>query len=78
MPEKNKRIVGVYGEMCLAMRLHQLGWQVYRAYIDEQIDFIIARYYCKNCEKFSVLEKKRKRRKRKKGEQSDKQKKRRN
>lgn len=43
--------------MALAMELHKKGWQVYRAYIDEQIDFIIARYYCLNCAKFSSLEK---------------------
>lgn len=54
--DKNKRIIGLYGEMCLAMELHQKGWQVYRAYIDEQIDFIIARYYCKACKNFSQLE----------------------
>ena len=55
MSEDNKRIIGLYGEMCLAMELHQQGWQVYRAYIDEQIDFIIARYYCNSCKKFSNL-----------------------
>ena len=52
----NKRIIGLYGEMCLAMQLHMEGWQVYRAYIDEQIDFIIAKYYCKKCKEFSSLE----------------------
>ena len=57
MPEDDqKRITGLYGEMCLAMELHRHGWQVYRAYIDEHIDFIIARYYCNNCGKFSKLE----------------------
>ncbi len=57
MPEDDqKRITGLYGEMCLAMELHRHGWQVYRAYIDEHIDFIIARYYCKKCKRFSKLE----------------------
>ena len=50
-----KRIVGLYGEMALAMELHKKGWQVYRAYIDEQIDFIIAKYYCSNCDGFTEL-----------------------
>ena len=38
------------------MELHSRGWQVYRAYIDEQIDFIIAKYYCSHCRTFSKLE----------------------
>ena len=46
--EDNKRIIGLYGEITLAMKLHKRGCQVYKAYIDEQIDFIIAKYYCKN------------------------------
>lgn len=53
----DKRSIGLYGEMCLALELHKREWQVYRAYIDEQIDFIIAKYYCKKCKKFSSLEK---------------------
>ena len=51
----SKRIIGLYGEMNLSMELHQRGWQVYNAYIDEQIDFIIARYYCTKCKEFSDL-----------------------
>lgn len=53
----DKRVIGLYGEMALAMELHARGWQVYRAYIDEQVDFVIARYYCTKCKDFSVLEK---------------------
>ena len=57
MSEKDeKRIIGHYGEMSLAMALHKRRWQVYRAYIDEQIDFIITRYYCNHCQGFSFLE----------------------
>lgn len=51
--EKKKQVIGLYGEMQLAMKLHSLGWQVYRSYIDEGIDFVISKYYCKACEKFS-------------------------
>ncbi|MGR3915230.1 MAG: hypothetical protein OD918_12095 [Gammaproteobacteria bacterium] len=53
----DKRVIGLYGEMVLAMELHARGWQVYRAYIDEQVDFIVARYYCQHCKCFSGLEK---------------------
>lgn len=56
--ESEKRKIGLYGEMRLAMELHDIGWQVYRAYIDDQIDFIIARYYCRFCKEFSTLQKK--------------------
>lgn len=56
----DKRVIGLYGEMVLAMELHARGWQVYRAYIDEHVDFIIARYYCQNCKEFSELEKRKK------------------
>ena len=55
--DKEKRVIGLYGEMSLAMALHGKGWQVYKAYIDEHVDFIIARYYCTNCQKFSYLHK---------------------
>lgn len=57
MPEgkDQKRIIGLYGEMNLAMELHQRGWQVYSAYIDEQVDFVIAKYYCMHCNKFTDL-----------------------
>ncbi len=29
------------------MKLHGLAWQVHRSYIDEGIDFVISKYYCK-------------------------------
>lgn len=58
--EDTKRIIGLYGEMSLAMELHRRGWQVYRAYIDESIDFIIARYYCAKCKSFSRQERREK------------------
>lgn len=51
--EKKKLVIGLYGEMQLAMKLHALGWQVHRGYIDEGIDFVISRYFCKKCKKFS-------------------------
>lgn len=60
MSDDNKRIMGLYGEMAFAMRIHLEGWQVYRAYIDENVDFIIARYYCQKCKKFSSQEKRQK------------------
>ena len=50
--DRNKQVIGLYGEMRLAMELHNRGWQVYRAYIDEKIDFVIMKSYCKNCEDF--------------------------
>ncbi len=43
--------------MLLAMELHKKGWQVYRAYIDENVDFVIAKYYCKKCKKTTKLHK---------------------
>ncbi len=51
--EKKKQVIGLYGEMQLAMKLHGNGWQVHRSYIDEGIDFVISKYYCKTCERFS-------------------------
>ena len=51
--EKKKQVIGLYGEMRLSMELHELGWQVHRAYIDEGIDFTITKYYCKVCKKYS-------------------------
>lgn len=51
--DKKKQVIGLYGEMQLAMRLHANGWQVHRSYIDEGIDFVISKYYCKKCQKFS-------------------------
>ena len=50
--ERDKQVIGLYGEMRLAMELHNRGWQVYRAYIDEKIDFAILKSYCENCEDF--------------------------
>ena len=50
--ERDKQVIGLYGEMRLAMELHNRGWQVYRAYIDEKIDFVILKSYCENCEDF--------------------------
>lgn len=51
--DKKKQVIGLYGEMQLAMRLHTNGWQVHRSYIDEGIDFVISKYYCSRCKKFS-------------------------
>ncbi|MCL1946702.1 MAG: hypothetical protein FWF51_06065 [Chitinivibrionia bacterium] len=51
--EKKKQVIGLYGEMQLAMILHEKGWQVHRAYIDEGIDFTITKYWCPKCERFS-------------------------
>ena len=51
--EKKNQVIGLFGEMQLAMKLHALGWQVHRSYIDEGIDFVISRYFCKNCKTFS-------------------------
>jgi hypothetical protein len=51
--DKKKLVIGLYGEMRLSMVLHELGWQVHRAYIDEGIDFTITKYYCKKCKKYS-------------------------
>lgn len=46
---KDKKVVGLYGEMRLALELHKRGWQVYRVYIDEKFDFVIMKCYCTNC-----------------------------
>ena len=51
--EKKKQVIGLFGEMCLAKELHERGWQVHRSYIDEGIDFVISKYFCSVCEKFS-------------------------
>lgn len=48
----DKKVIGLYGEMRLAMELHRRGWQVYRAYIDETIDFVIMKTYCDRCKAF--------------------------
>ena len=69
--DKEKRVIGLYGEMSLAMVLHEKGWQVYKAYIDEHVDFIIARYYCTNCKSFSNLEKREKKSKAKEAKEKE-------
>lgn len=51
--DKKKQVIGLYGEMRLSMELHELGWQVHRAYIDEGIDFVATKYYCPECKKYS-------------------------
>lgn len=51
--DKKKQVIGLYGEMHLSMQLHELGWQVHRAYIDEGIDFTITKYWCPKCMKYS-------------------------
>ena len=51
--DKKKLVIGLYGEMRLSMELHELGWQVHRAYIDEGIDFVATKYYCPKCKKYS-------------------------
>lgn len=50
--DSDKRVIGLYGEMRLAMELHKRGWQVYRAYIDEKFDFVIIKSYCESCQTF--------------------------
>lgn len=50
--DRDKRVIGLYGEMRLAMELHKRGWQVFRAYIDEKFDFVILKSYCENCNGF--------------------------
>ena len=50
--DRDKRVIGLYGEMRLAMELHKRGWQVYRAYIDEKFDFVILKSYCEFCNAF--------------------------
>lgn len=51
--DKKKLVIGLYGEMELAMILHERGWQVHRSYIDEGIDFVITKYFCENCKKYT-------------------------
>ena len=50
--DTDKRVIGLYGEMRLAMELHKRGWQVFRAYIDEKFDFVILKSYCEKCKAF--------------------------
>lgn len=58
--EQNKQIIGILGEMHLAMMLHKRGWQVYRAYIDSNVDFILTKYWCGNCDKYAEIERRKK------------------
>ena len=51
----NKQVIGLLGEMNIAMVLHERGWQVYRPVIDENIDFVLTRYYCISCNKYTSL-----------------------
>ncbi len=53
--DRDKRVVGLLGEMNIAMVLHERGWQVYRPVVDENIDFVLTRYYCKSCGEFHKL-----------------------
>ena len=50
--DRDKKVIGLYGEMRLAMELHNRGWQVYRPYIDEKFDFVIVKTYCYKCKVF--------------------------
>lgn len=50
--DSDKHVIGLYGEMRLAMELHKRGWQVFRAYIDEKFDFVILKSYCESCKTF--------------------------
>lgn len=36
------------------MELHQRGWQVYRAYIDDRFDFVIIKSHCHVCEDYTA------------------------
>ena len=54
---RKKQVIGLLGEMSVAMVLHEKGWQVYRPILDENIDFVLTRYYCTNCNKFTSLRK---------------------
>lgn len=51
--DRDKRVIGLYGEMRLSMELHKHGWQVYRAYIDEKFDFVIMKCYCNACQDYT-------------------------
>ena len=54
--EINKRRIGLIGETHLSLELQNRGWQVYRALLDSHIDFILTRYWCEFCKKFSEPE----------------------
>lgn len=55
MSDVTKQVIGLVGETLASLELHRRGWLVYRPVVDEQIDLIISRYYCKNCSDFSGL-----------------------
>lgn len=55
MSDVTKQVIGLVGETLTSLELHRRGWLVYRPVVDEQIDLIISRYYCKNCSEFSGL-----------------------
>ena len=46
---KDKRVIGLFGESCFATELHNRGWRVYRALIDDKFDFVIMKSWCKKC-----------------------------
>ena len=58
--DDKKQTTGLFGEMHLAMKLHVRGWQVHRAYIDSNTDFVITKYWCSNCEDYKPLERRKK------------------
>ena len=51
----NKRVIGIVGETLTALELHQKGWQIYQPIVDDQIDLVVTRYYCKHCQKYFGL-----------------------
>ena len=51
--DKKKQVIGLFGKMNLSMELHERGWQIHKAYIDEGIDFFITKYYCKENKKYT-------------------------
>lgn len=55
MSNVTKQVIGLVGETLTSLELHRRGWLVYRPVVDEQIDLIISRYYCKHCSEFSGL-----------------------
>lgn len=55
MSDITKQVIGLVGETLTSLELHRRGWLVYRPVVDEQIDLIISRYYCRNCSEFSGL-----------------------
>lgn len=51
--DEKKQIIGLYGELQLAMILHKKGWEVHRSFIDKGIDFVITKYFCTKCKKYT-------------------------